>query len=92
MENISVGTVCWLSFNCLNGPHSESGAHAYVECYAKNTIEKIQDGLVFCKVVITEIFKDHGYLKFAYKHVQKDGSSIYECTTTDEDRFYPLAS
>lgn len=74
--------LCWLHFKQRKG-HSESGEYAYLDAYAKNRSEKVEDGETYIKVRITEIVWKVDKFVFLINIVNKDGT---ECYPTQVDK------
>jgi hypothetical protein len=90
-KSISVGTICWLHFhNQAKKGHQHCGDYGYIQAYAKNRSEKIEDDELYVKVAIKEISYDHDRINFSMEVVNRDNTCSYCINTNDPARLTPF--
>jgi len=82
---ISIGDICWLYYNTTPG-QSQCGDYAYLNAYAKNRSEKIEDGKIYVKVKIREIAWKYTKFVIFFSVVNKGGSQGYQSEVADIER------
>jgi len=87
---IEKGDLCWLHYNRAEG-QSESGDYAYLNAYAKNRSEKVEDGKTYVKVRITDIVWKYIQFVFNINIVNKDGTECYPQQVYEPNRLTQIA-
>lgn len=90
-KHIQRGTICWLHFHNMAKPgHHHCGDYAYIQAYAKNHSKKVEDGELYVKVAIKDIFWIHGKCRFVFEIMCKDGSLHYQTMVDEPERLTPI--
>lgn len=86
-KSISAGSILWLHFyNKAKPGHAHCGDYGYIEAYAPNRSEKIEDGELYVKVALKEIIYNHGNIRFCLEIVNKDNTCSYSITVDEPER------
>jgi len=77
----------WLRFD-LDVPE-QAGDRGYIEAYASNTIQKIEENILYFKIWIYDIcyVKDIG-VKFHFKYCKAGNEVIYDSVVGDPERIF----
>lgn len=92
-KNISRGSICWLHFhNQAKVGHRHSGDYAYICAYAPKHSKKIEDGELYVKVAIKDIFfmGMMNRIRFVMEIMNTDGTVQYSITVDEPERLTPI--
>jgi hypothetical protein len=86
-KEIQRGSICWLHFHNQAKPgHAHCGDYGYIQCYAKKHSKKIEDGELYVKIAVKDIFWIHGHIRFVCEVMQTDGTLSYEICVDEPSR------
>ena len=86
-KSISAGAIMWLHFhNMAKKGHQHCGDYGYIQAYAKNRSEKVEDGELYVKVAVKEISFNYGKPTFSLEIVNKDGTCSYPISINEPER------
>ena len=84
---IKRGSICWLHFHNMAKPgHTHCGDYGYIQCYAKKHSKKVEDGELYVKVAIKDIFWIYDKCRFVAEVMCTDGSLKYSITIEEPSR------
>lgn len=90
-DHIQRGSICWLHFHNMAQPgHGDCGEYAYIQSYVKDHSKKVEDGEIYVKVAIKDIFWLSGKCRFVFEIMCTDGSLLYQRTVDGADRLTPF--
>ena len=87
MNILRRGSICWLHFYNMAKPgHRHCGDYGYIQCYAPNHSKKIEDGELYVKIAIKDIFYIYGNIRFVCEIMNVDNTMKYEITIDGAER------